>query len=142
MSSSMMLKAQKTDAIVGVWLNEEGDAQIRVYKKTNDKYYGKIVWLEEPNNTDGSPKVDDENPDEKLRSRPTMGLEILKSFKFDEDDKKWENGTIYDPKSGNTYKAYMWFEDGDMTKLQLRGYIGFSLIGRTSEWTREKEIRK
>ena len=133
--------SQSAGDIIGYWLSEEGDAQIRIYKKTNNKYYGKICWLETPNNDDGTPKVDEENPDEKLRNRKTLGLEILKSFKFDDDDKEWEGGTIYDPESGTTYKAYMWFEDGNTSKLNLRGYIGFSLIGRTSEWTREKNKR-
>jgi uncharacterized protein (DUF2147 family) len=47
---------------------------------------------------------------------------------------KWENGTIYDPKSGNTYACNMELE-GTNT-LRLRGYIGISLIGRTEVWKR------
>lgn len=138
---SLNMYSQKSDDLLGFWLNEEGDAQLEVYIKSDKKFYGKIVWLETPNETDGTPKLDKENPDEKLRSRKTMGLEILKNFSFDADDKEWEGGTIYDPKSGSTYKAYMWFEDDNLSKLYLRGYIGFSLIGRTSQWTKEKEKR-
>ena len=132
--------SQAADKIIGYWLSKDGDGQIQIYKK-NGKYFGKLVWMDEPNNPDGTPKLDIENPNEKLRSRKKLGMVILKNFKYDADDEEWEGGTIYDPESGRTYKSYMWFEDGNTSKLNLRGYIGFSLLGRTSEWTREKSKR-
>ena len=138
---SFNVYSQKPDDLIGIWLSEESDGQIQVYKKSDNKYYGKLIWMDVPNNPDGTLKLDTENPDEKLKSRKLLGLEILINFTFDAEDKKWEGGTIYDPQSGSTYKAYMWFEDGNLSKLYLRGYIGFSLIGKTSEWTREKEKR-
>ena len=49
-------------------------------------------------------------------------------------DVRWENGTIYDPKSGNTYSCFMELEGPD--KIKVRGFIGISLIGRTAIWTR------
>ena len=129
------MKAQESDRIVGVWLNYNKDAHIEVFKKDN-KYYGKIIWMKNPNNADGTPKLDTENPEEKLRSRKRLGLEIMKGLKYDDDEKEWEGGTIYDPQSGSTYKVYLWFEDNDYTKLNMRGYIGFSLIGKTTQWFR------
>lgn len=137
---SSLSYAQKPDDVLGFWLNYEKDAQIEVVKKGN-KYFGTIVWLKNPKNTDGSPKTDKENPDEKLRTRKTLGLEILKNFEYDKGDNEWDDGSIYDPKSGSTYKAYLWFENGDLSKMMLRGYIGFSLIGKTSEWTRDNAKR-
>lgn len=128
--------AWEADDVLGTWLSEEKDAKIEIFK-TGKKYYGKLVWLDEPFEVDGTPKIDDENPDPDLRNRRLMGLQILNDFTFDKDDDEWENGTIYDPDSGNTYKAYIWFEDHKNT-LNLRGYIGFSIIGRTSAWTRVK----
>jgi len=126
------------DAILGIWWNQEKTSRIEVTKR-NDKYYGKIVWLESEFE-DGSttqPNLDDKNPDEKLRSRKVMGLEVLKDLEWDDDE--WEDGTIYDPKSGNEYSCYAEFEDENNTNvLKLRGYVGFSLIGRTSYWTRFK----
>lgn len=122
------------DDILGFWLNEEQDAKIEVINR-DGKYFGKIVWLEEPNEEDtGLPKVDDENPDPALQTRPVMGLEILKDFVFDEDE--WNSGTIYDPKNGNTYKCYMRKESP--TVLKIRGFIGKAWmgLGRTTMWTR------
>ena len=127
--------AQKpaADRILGKWLNEDKDAHVQVYNE-GGKYFGKIVWLKEPNEElTGQPKLDDENEDESLQSRPVMGLVILEDFIFDGDD-EWEDGTIYDPKNGKTYSCYMEFDEQGV--LKIRGYIGFSWIGRSSYWTR------
>lgn len=128
----------KSDDILGVWLNEDKDAHVDIYKD-GDKYFGKVVWLKDPNREEtGKPKLDRENQDESLRSRPVMGLLLLNDFEFDGDD-EWEDGTIYDPKNGKTYKCYMEFdEDDNLDKLKVRGFIGFSMLGRTTYWTRVK----
>jgi len=128
----------KSDDILGIWLNEDKDAHVNIYLE-NDKYYGKIVWLDEPIDEEtGKPKLDDENNDESLRDRPVMGLLLLRDFEFDGDD-EWENGKVYDPKNGKDYSCYMEFPDeDDKNKLKVRGYIGFSLLGRTTYWTRVK----
>jgi uncharacterized protein (DUF2147 family) len=123
--------SQNADAIVGKWLTAKKDAKIEIFKQ-NNKYFGKIVWLSEPNE-DGKPKVDKENPEEKLRSRPIMGLLLLKDFIY-VGDNKWKDGEIYDPKSGKTYSCKMNLENPN--KLEIRGYIGISLFGRTEVWTK------
>jgi len=127
----------KGDDILGVWLNEDKDAHIKVENRQG-KYFGNIIWLKEPNEEDtGLPKLDDENPDPVLQKRPVMGLELLTGFEFDGDD-EWEDGDIYDPKSGSTYSCYMVFTDDTKNTLKVRGYIGISLLGRTTYWTRVK----
>lgn len=131
--ASVSLYAQSADAIVGKWLNKDKDAHIQIYKNGN-QYFGKLVWLKNPNDDNGRPKTDNKNPDGKLKSRPIWGLEILKNFNY--NDGTWEDGTIYDPKSGKTYSCKMTLEGSD--KLNVRGYIGFSFIGRTDIWTRVK----
>lgn len=124
--------AQSADAITGIWWNAEKTAKIQVYEE-NGKYFGKIVHLETPKDESGKPKTDIKNPNEKLRSRPRKGLVILQDLKYDSDG-EYEDGEIYDPESGKTYSANAELVGKD--KLDLRGYIGFSLIGRTSTWTR------
>jgi uncharacterized protein (DUF2147 family) len=134
----LQVNAQEVNAddILGIWLNEDEDAHVSIYKEKN-LYFGKIVWLKNPIDDDtGKPKLDDENEDESLRTRPVMGLLLLRDFEFDGDD-EWESGRIYDPKNGKDYKCYMEFPDiEDKNKLKVRGYIGFSLLGRTTYWTR------
>ncbi|HOJ03548.1 MAG TPA: DUF2147 domain-containing protein [Bacteroidota bacterium] len=134
--ASLLAQSQEADAVLGTWLVQDKNAKVEIYKR-GSKYYGKIVWLKEPNDEQGKAKVDKENPEEKLRSRPILGLEMLRGFVYDEDY-VWEDGEIYDPKNGKTYSCKMTLTDKGNT-LDVRGYIGISLIGRTQEWTRVKQ---
>ncbi len=117
--------------VLGEWLTAGGTSKIEIYKEGTE-FCGRISWLKEPDK-DGKPKVDEKNPDEKLRSRPLLGLVILRGFSFDGED-EFTGGKIYDPKSGNDYSAKMTLKD-DHT-LDLRGYVLVPLFGRTETWTR------
>jgi uncharacterized protein (DUF2147 family) len=129
----VMAQTHKTDDIVGVWLNQEATAKVQIFKVSNS-YYGKIVWLKEPNDSiTGKPRTDVENPDPKSQSVPLLGLVKLKGFVFDGEE-EWKDGSIYDPKNGKTYKCYIRFESADV--LKIRGYIGVSMLGRTTLWKR------
>ena len=124
--------AMAQDAIERVWYNQEKTAKVQVFKATDGKYYGKIVWLKEPNNEEGKPKVDKNNPDKAKKSTPLMGLQLLKGFKKD-GETGYEDGTIYDPKNGKTYSCKI---NRKGETLEVRGYVGISLIGRTTIWTK------
>jgi len=127
----------QSDDVIGVWLTYEEKSQIRIFKATNGKYYGKIEWLKEDKN-----EKDSNNPDLSLRDKPLMGMTILKGFSYNENKGQWDGGTIYDPKNGKTYDCYMWFED-DRQKLEIKGYVlGMKFIGRTTTWKREEAIRE
>jgi uncharacterized protein (DUF2147 family) len=121
----------QSDPVERLWYNEERTAKIQVYKAVDGRFYGKIVWLKEPLR-DGRPKIDINNSDKSKRNDPILGLLILKNFKKGSDN-HYEDGTIYDPKNGKTYSCKMTLE-GD--KLNVRGYFRFSLIGRTTTWTK------
>ena len=125
--------AQNKDAIIGKWVNSSGEAHVDITKR-GDKYFGKIVWLKAPKDDKGGVKTDLKNPEESLRSKPILGLEILKNFVF--EDGKWTDGKIYDPKSGKTYSCNMTMKGNDV--LNMRGYVGISLIGRSETWKRIK----
>ncbi|TKC06288.1 DUF2147 domain-containing protein [Pedobacter frigoris] len=125
--------SQNKDAILGKWINSSGEAHIEITKRS-DKYFGKIVWLKEPKDAKGNVKTDVNNPNAALRSKQILGLEILKDFEFSGD--KWTDGKIYDPKSGKTYSCNMSLKsNGD---LNMRGYVGISLIGRSETWKKVK----
>ena len=74
------------------------------------------------------------NPDENLRSRDRLGMVMMHDFAHIEGN-VWDNGSLYDAKSGKTYTGMMTLKDENT--LDLRGYIGFSFIGRSSTWTRK-----
>jgi uncharacterized protein (DUF2147 family) len=132
------------DAVLGVWTTAEAKSKVEIFKK-DDQYYGKIISLKEPlypadpKHPDyvadriGQPKYDLRNPDEKMHSRAIIGMELMAGFHHDGDD-VWSGGTIYDPESGKTYKCKMTLVSPN--ELKVRGYIGISLLGRTTVWTR------
>jgi uncharacterized protein (DUF2147 family) len=127
------------DDIAGTWFNQAKDAKIEI-AKCGGNYCGKIVWLKEPTypsgsklGTPGTPKLDDKNPDAARRKDPLMGMEIIKGFQYGGGN-LWKNGTIYDPDSGKTYSAKATLVSPN--ELDLRGFIGVSMFGRTEKWTR------
>ena len=120
--------------VVGKWKLEDGSAIVEVYKQ-GDVFNGKIVWLQHPTEADGSPAVDNNNPDAKLRTRKLIGLNMLSGLKKTGDE--YSGGTIYDPGNGKTYNCSMKVE-GDI--LKVRGSLDKrGLIGRTMDWFRVKE---
>ncbi len=111
------------------WDDETGEAKsiVQIYKKSDGKYYGKIVeLLIKPTNSKCVKCGGD------LYNKDLIGLEFLQGLEKDGDE--YEDGTITDPKTGKEYSCYI--ELISSNKLKVRGYLGFSLIGRTQYWTR------
>ena len=127
----------QADKIVGIWTPAKGTSQVRIFKATNGKYYGKVEWLKEDKD-----QLDDSNPDKSLRNKKVWGLMILKDFAYNSEKDRWEGGTVYDPDNGKTYDCYVWFE-GDANTMTLKGYVlGMKFIGRAEDWKRNTELNK
>jgi uncharacterized protein (DUF2147 family) len=124
--------AKNPDELLGTWLVGTKKAKVLIEKK-EDKYYGKIIWLQEPNKPDGTPKKDQNNPDKSKRNNPIIGLKLIKGFEY-KGNNVWENGKIYDPENGKEYSCIITLKDKNT--IDVRGYIGISLIGRTDTWTK------
>ena len=131
--------ANPGDAILGIWATDKAEAHIEISRTEEGTYTATIIWLEEPfyppddeGGMAGQPRVDRENPDPELRDRPIEGLLIMRGLEYD-GDREWVDGEIYDPETGNTYSSEIWLTDEGT--LKVRGYVGFSLFGRTTEWT-------
>ena len=127
------------DRILGLWNTAEEDCKIEIFKCGNI-YCGRIAWLKEPlypagdgMGMAGRPIVDRQNPSPDLRSRPLVGLQLMEGFIYTGKN-VWERGTIYNPETGKTYKCKMTLTAPD--HLEVRGFIGISLLGGTSIWTR------
>ena len=129
------LESFAQNEILGLWYNDIKSSQIEIYKE-NGMYHGRIIWLEDPANSDGStPRVDEFNEDPSLEKRPLMNLVILKDLKWNAEDRQWQEGTIYDPNNGKTYECYCQMQD-DGT-LYFKGYVlGITWLGRSTVWTR------
>ncbi len=133
---SFAVIAQEAEKITGIWWNDEKTTKIKVEKK-DGKFIGTIVYIIPEKYENGQPPKDEKNPEERLRNRSLIGLQILSNFEYDSKKNEWNNGKIYDPKSGNTYDCYAWLENNNL--LKLKGFVaGIRFLGRSSEWYRTK----
>jgi len=115
--------------IEGKWKtidDETGQAKsiVEIYKKSDGKYYGKILQLLQKPENDNCVKCSGDRKD-----KPLIGLEIIRRIQKKGDE--FTGGNITDPKNGKTYKCTI---KRDGNNLNVRGYIGFSLLGRTQVW--------
>jgi uncharacterized protein (DUF2147 family) len=128
---SVALCAHATDAsrseIVGNWLTQDKSGIIEMTEAADGTFEGRIVGGNQPT------RLDPMNPDATLRAKSLKGRVIVRGLRPD-GPHKWIGGTIYDPNNGRLYKCNAELEGAD--RLKLRGYIGFSLLGRTELWSR------
>lgn len=126
-------QAQTSSSIIGKWTtvdDETGKAKsvVEIFKKNDGKYYGKIVkLLQKPENENCVNCKDDR------KNKPLIGLEIIRGLK--QEGNEFTGGNITDPKTGKTYKCTI---TRNNETLNVRGYLGFSLIGRTQTWSLTK----
>ncbi len=125
---------------VGTWKtidDETGSVKSLVeITEVDGQLSGKIIKLFRKPEEDQDPKCDKCSGDKK--DKPIIGLQILWGLKK-EGENKWADGEIMDPKKGKTYSCKLeLIEDGK--KLKVRGFLGFSLLGRTQMWERQEEI--
>ncbi len=132
--------AAAADPAFGLWLTENKRAIVEIgpCAANAQQACGTVVWMLEPKNADGSPRLDVENEDESLRTRPLCGLPVVGDFKA-EGPGKWVDGFIYDAPNGDLYDAKMTSTGADT--LEVRGFLAISLLGKTQTWTRVDDKR-
>ncbi|NOX69120.1 MAG: DUF2147 domain-containing protein [Gammaproteobacteria bacterium] len=121
-------------AVEGIWLSADGTGWIKIVLGDSGPV-GSIAGSAENSGKRSAADKDDLNPDPALRDRLLLGLKIMDGFTR-AGNGKWKSGRIYDPNSGKTYQCKLTVVDENT--LELRGYIGFSLLGRTETWTRSE----
>lgn len=127
--------ADDADSVVGLWLNGTKKGHVQIYKQ-GGTYFGKLVWLGQPNDPDtGKPRTDGKNADVSKRKRPLMNMILMYNFKYNGDN-VWGDGKIYNPEDGKEYNCKMTLQDSNT--LLVRGYVGISLLGKNQIWTRIK----
>lgn len=117
------------DEILGTWVNEEQTTHIEIYKE-DGRYFGKIVWIPRTTDENGNPITDRNNPDDELRERPLVGIDILKNFEYKKGE--WKGGTIYSPKNGKSASPTLEITSDDELKIKIKRGI----VRRSITWTR------
>ena len=122
---------------IGLWETPEGKggrAHVKI-EPCEGKLCGRIVWLELPNDKEGRPRTDRRNTDAALKDRPILGLPLLSGFVPDpERADRWIEGRIYNPEDGEVYRCTMTL--GPNGTLDVRGYVGLPMLGRSQTWKR------
>ena len=118
----------------GTWLVEKGEAKVEI-ESCGSFQCGRIAWIRDSLDASGHERRDIKNPDPALRHRLVNGLVILTGVQAVPSEKgnRWK-GRIYDPRSGHTYRCKLELLSPGV--LKIRGYLGLSLLGRTTRWTR------
>ncbi len=122
--------ANQPEEIEGVWLNAKGDGLIE-FNINEGLLSGTIIGSPLP---EDRLRKDGNNPDPALRDRLLQGITILNDFSY-VGARRWQGGTIYDPNNGKTYNCNITLIADDT--IEVRGYVGISLFGRTEVWQRQ-----
>jgi len=134
---SPALRAQAADSPVGLWKNIDDETQkakalIRITEKD-----GAISGRIEKILTDKPDAVCDKCTDER-KDQPVQGMMIVRGIRRNADEPGlFDGGRILDPNNGKEYRSQMRLVEGGR-KLEVRGYIGAPLFGRTQTWIREE----
>jgi len=125
-------RAEPLDPLFGYWLLDTEAAIVKIFA-CREGACGDIVWLREPRDAGGAPKRDRRNPDVAKRDQPLCGIALIRGLQ-QTGTGAWERGSIYNPRDGSSYALEA--KVRGMDTLDLRGYLGIPLLGRTKIWTR------
>ncbi len=117
LSSLWSIAQPQQDKIVGKWMTTPKENMIIEVYKVNDQYKGKIAWVKDPSD-----------------KAKAVGTEVLDNLTYNPDTDMWENGKIYDPKSGKVFSSTAKLQDD--TSLEVEGYWKFRFLGRTMKFRR------
>lgn len=124
-------------AIAGSWATRGFGSvvELRPCVEGGDTWCGRIVWLWEPNDADGRPRLDEHHPDDALRARPLLGIEILRGLR-ESAPGEWTEGEVYNPDDGRTYTGRVRLRAG---ALELTG-CALRFFCQTQTWRRPADV--
>lgn len=117
--------------LTGYWLISSEDAILRIYK-ANHEYKAKLHWYLPSDIKEKNLKYDKNNPVDSLRDRLIWDIDVIWGLNWNGEN--WDNGTLYDAQSGSKYSCYI--EHIDNYNVKIRGYLFFSIIGKSEKLTR------
>ncbi len=125
----------KADAILGKWMTIEGNLQVEVYKQGTD-FKAKVLWFDDSDDKSKplNERTDEKNPNKALRSRKWIGMEVLRNLKYYPNDDDWDDGKIYDAKTGKEWSSVVWITKDNL--LKVKGYWLFKFISQIETFKR------
>ncbi len=134
--SMLMLGSAYAQSPLGKWktiddVENRAKSIVEIYE-VKGKIHGKVVKTFPKPGDDPNPICD--KCSGKKKDQPIIGMEIMWGLEKDGDE--WNGGKILDPNNGKVYDCYIELESEE--KLKLRGFIGFSILGRTQYWYKEE----
>ena len=121
--------AQPAQRALGIWADEDGKSNIQI-ADCGGSLCGRVVWLKEPNNENGQPKTDVNNPDASQRGRPILGMTIISGLQ--PNDESQLKGLVYNAEDGKVYDLYL---KPQRTTMEVEGCFAYFLCG-SQTWTR------
>ena len=123
------------DAIIGKWMTIQNTLEVEVYKQDNN-FKAKILWFNDSDDKSRpmESRLDDSNPDESLRSRKLIGMDVLTDLHYNDKEKKWVDGKVYVAKNGKEWDSFAWLTDDNL--LKVKGYWLFRFLGETLTFKR------
>jgi uncharacterized protein (DUF2147 family) len=120
--------AAAPDPVVGEWLSQDGAGKIALAPCSSNPALlcGAITWVDPKR-----PQKDIHNPDPSLRTRPIVGVMVVKDMK-NQGPGNWSGGKVYDPESGKTYNGKVRAISTD--KVHLDGCV--LMVCQSQTWTR------
>lgn len=124
MVAGTALAQGNADAIVGNYSTVRNgvNSKIKISRQSNGTYRAQVTWVDNLKMPDGSIRTDIKNKDAKKRNVRADQIVLIESVSYNAKDNCWENGQIYDPTSGKTYKVKLDFKSDK--RLRVRGYLG------------------
>ena len=123
--------AGPADGLTGRWYTKGNEAIFEFYREGNS-YCGRLLPLKRPD------IIDSLNPVDSLKSRKLAGITAIWGLRHNAEKQCWEEGCIYNPSDGKTYRCTCRLLDGGK-QLEFRGYLGIRALGQMRRWTRVEE---
>ena len=120
---------RSSDDIIGRWMSIENNLEVEVFKAGNE-YKARVIWFDDSDdkNRPMNTRCDRENPNEALRTRRIIGLEVMNGLVYNAGNNEWQDGRIYDSNKGKNWSAKAWLtKDG---WLKVRGFWHFQFLGQ------------
>ena len=123
---------------IGLWQTQDGRARIRTEYCGSGKadLCGYVVWLRDPRDEQGNPRLDKLNADASKTSRPLLGHAVMEALKLDAEGRY--DGKVYNADDGNLYNSKVWSDNP--SALTVKGCVAAVFCG-TQVWARVNEVQ-